>query len=149
MKATDVNVPHLALLLFQTHEYWIVNFPEDFFRTETSDLVTFLDKSPTITRKSFKTDELEIDNIFHAQCYHPPKEISTTALLVAFLKVCSTKKKIFFCILKFFFQQVSDGIYLVQKSLSAETGEKMVKHEVPPATAANGQKGDITSVRFW
>ena len=66
-------------------------------------MVTFLDKSPTITRKSFKTDELEIDNIFHAQCYHPPKEISTTALLVAFLKVCSTKKKIFFCRLKTFF----------------------------------------------
>ena len=111
--------------------------------------MTFLDKSPTITRKSFKTDELEIDNIFHAQCYHPPKEISTTALLVAFLKVCSTKKKIFFRILTIFFQQASDGIYLVQKSLSAETGEKMVKHEVPPAAAANGQKGDITSVRFW
>ena len=92
-----------ALLLFQTHEYWIVNFPEDFFRTETSDLVTFLDKSPTITRKSFKTDELEIDNIFHAQCYHPPKEISTTALLVAFLKVCSTKKKIFFVCFDNFF----------------------------------------------
>ena len=59
------------------------------------------------------------------------------------------QKKIFFRILTIFFQQASDGIYLVQKSLSAETGEKMVKHEVPPATAANGQKGDITSVRFW
>ena len=59
------------------------------------------------------------------------------------------KKKFFFRILTIFFQQASDGIYLVQKSLSAETGEKMVKHEVPPATAANGQKGDITSVRFW
>ena len=68
---------------------------------------------------------------------------------MAFLKVCSSKKKKFFFVYWNFFQQVSDGIYLVQKSLSAETGEKMVKHEVPPAVAANGQKGDITSVRFW
>ena len=66
-----------------------------------------------------------------------------------FESMFNPKKKIFFCRLKTFFQQVSDGIYLVQKSLSAETGEKMVKHEVPPATAANGQEGDITSVRFW
>ena len=66
-----------------------------------------------------------------------------------FESMFNQKKKFFFCTLKFFFQQVSDGIYLVQKSLSAETGEKMVKHEVPPAVAANGQKGDITSVRFW
>ena len=66
-----------------------------------------------------------------------------------FFESMFNQKKIFFLYIEIFFQQVSDGIYLVQKSLSAETGEKMVQHEVPPAVAANGQKGDITSVRFW
>ena len=116
-----------ALLLFETHEFWVVSFPEKFFEIDCT-LATFLDQAPNVTRKSLNIDGLEIDTIFHAECYHPDSEQSNTDLLLAFLKAKGV-------------------IYLVQTCLP--DGNKIVKHKVPPAVALNGKEGDITAVRFW
>ena len=115
------------MLLFEMHEFWIVDFPQDYFKTDPS-LLTFLDQSPKLSKKSLNTENLQVETIYHAQCYHPPEDKSLTVILLAFLKA-------------------NGVIFLVQNCLPE--GDKMVKHEVPPAIAINGQEGDITAVRFW
>lgn len=100
---------------------WSIKFPDDFFEIDPS-LVTFLDKYPSVTKRKLSQEDLSVSKVFHAQ--------RLGGLIVVFVKAND------------------DQIFLLQCSLGP-TGMKLVRHQVPPAKAANGHVGDITAVRFW
>ena len=110
-----------ALLIFETDEMWTIKFPEDFFEMDPS-LVTFLDKYPSVHVHKLSSEDLRISKVFHAQ--------RLSGLIVAFVKANDQK------------------IFLLQ-CLLGQNNLELVRHQVPPATAINGQVGDITAVRFW
>ena len=100
---------------------WTIKFPDDFFEID-STLVTFLDKYPDVRRRKLSQEDLPISRVFHAQ--------RLGHLVVGFVKT-------------------ADGLILLLQCLLAEDEVQLVRHQVPPAVAANGQVGDITAVRFW
>ena len=99
---------------------WTIKFPPGFFDIDPS-LVTFLDKCPQVTTRQLSQGDFHITQVFHAQRLYD--------IIVAFVKV-------------------DERLFLLQCLLVGEE-MKLVKHEVPPAVANNGEVGDITTVRFW